>query len=126
MDFGNIDSVHKHFTADGTIRDVQGRLWDAASGGPRGFAEHWIVPPGARRSQHWVQCMQWQQLSNAEVRVVSYWSSTQWLPTSPAPVLGALGLYTDTVVRENSRWLIREKIIDRWETGAPGKPLLAD
>ena len=30
--------------------------------------------------------------------------------------MGALGLYTDTVLRRDGRWMIQEKVIDRWET----------
>jgi hypothetical protein len=117
MDFGDIEAVPALFTADGSVRDVQGRLWDQAAGGPRAFAARWIVPPGAKRGQHWIQQMQAEPLSDDSYRLLSYWSSTQWLPDSPAPILTALGLYTDTVVRQGERWLIREKIIDRWETG---------
>jgi hypothetical protein len=120
MDFGDIDAVPALFTTDGSVRDVQGRLWDSAAGGPRAFAARWIVPPGARRGQHWIQRMETERLSDDAYRLMSYWSSTQWLPDNPAPVMSALGLYTDTVVRQDGRWLIREKIIDRWETGSPG------
>jgi hypothetical protein len=120
MDFGDIEAVPALFTADGSVRDVQGRLWDAAAGGPRAFAARWIVPPGAKRGQHWIQHMRAERLADNAYRLLSYWSATQWLPNSPAPVTGALGLYTDTVVREDGRWLIQEKVIDRWETGSPG------
>ena len=120
MDFGDIEAVPALFTTDGSVRDVQGRLWDAAAGGPRAFAARWIVPPGAKRGQHWIQHMRTERLADNAYRLLSYWSATQWLPNSPAPVTGALGLYTDTVVRGDGRWLIQEKIIDRWETGSPG------
>jgi len=120
MDFGDIEAVPALFTADGSVRDVQGRLWDAAAGGPRAFAARWIVLPGAKRGQHWIQHMRAERLADNAYRLLSYWSATQWLPNSPAPVTGALGLYTDTVVREDGRWLIQEKVIDRWETGSPG------
>ena len=91
MDFGDIEAVPALFTADGSVRDVQGRLWDAAAGGPRAFAARWIVPPGAKRGQHWIQHMRAERLADNAYRLLSYWSATQWLPNSPAPVTGALG-----------------------------------
>jgi SnoaL-like domain len=116
MDFGEIDAVAALFTPDGRVRDIAGKLWDAAAGGPRGFAAHWLVPPGARRGQHWIQRVRTERISDDAYRILSYWSSTRWEVGSPAPVLGALGLYTDTVVRRDGRWMIQEKVIDRWET----------
>lgn len=116
MDFGEIDTVAALFTADGRVRDIEGRLWDSAAGGPRAFAARWLTPPGARRGQHWIQRMGTERLSDDCYRLLSYWSSTRWMPDAPAPVMGALGLYTDTVVRQDGRWLIQEKVIDRWVT----------
>jgi SnoaL-like domain len=116
MDFGEIDAVAALFTPDGRVRDISGKLWDAAAGGPRGFAARWLTPPDARRGQHWIQRVRTERISDDAYRLLSYWSSTRWGAASPAPVMGALGLYTDTVVRRDGRWMFQEKIIDRWET----------
>lgn len=116
MDFGEIDAVAALFASDGRVRDIQGRLWDSAAGGPRAFAARWLDPPGAKRGQHWIQRMRTDVISADCCRLLSYWSSTRWTAASPAPQMTALGLYTDTVVRQDGRWLIQEKIIDRWET----------
>ncbi len=122
MDFGDIDAIPAVFTSDGRVRDIEGRLWDSAAGGPRGFAARWLTPPGKRRGQHWIQRMRTERLSDNAYRVLSYWSSTRWTAASPAPEMGALGLYTDTVVRHDGRWLIQEKVIDRWETAGQDAP----
>lgn len=118
MDAGEIDTVASLFTPDGSVRDISGKLWDASAGGPRGFATQWLVPPGARRGQHWIQRMRTERVSDDCYRLFSYWSSTLWEAASPAPVPSKLGTYTDTVVRRDGRWMIREKIIDRWETAS--------
>ena len=75
-----------------------------------------LVLPGVRRGQHWIQRVRTERISDDAYRILSYWSSTRWEAGSPAPVMGALGLYTDTVVRRDGRWMIQEKVIDRWET----------
>lgn len=114
MDFGEIETVAALFTENGSVRDIQGVLWDGAAGGPRAFAARWLVPPGERQGQHWIQRMKTERLSDNAYRLTSYWSSTRWFADAPAPTLGALGLYTDTVVRVGGRWMIQEKVIDRW------------
>lgn len=122
MDFGEIDTVAALFAPDGSVRDISGKLWDSAAGGPRGFATRWLTPPGARRGQHWIQRVKTERLSDESYRLLSYWSSTRWRADSPAPVVGALGLYTDTVVRRDGRWMFQEKVIDRWETTGTETP----
>lgn len=122
MDFGDIDAVPQLFTDDGQVRDISGATWDAATGGPRGFATRWLTPPGARRGQHWMQHMRFEPLSEDACRVLSYWFSARWTAESPAPAMNALGLYTDTVVRQNGRWRIQEKVIERWVTAGADTP----
>jgi hypothetical protein len=117
-----IDAVAALFTPDGSVKDISGRLWDAAAGGPRGFATQWLTPPNKKRGQHWIQRVKTERLSDDSYRLTSYWSSTVWTADSPAPVLSKLGMYTDTVVRRDGRWMFQEKVIDRWVTEGVNAP----
>jgi hypothetical protein len=114
MDTSNIDGVVDTFTPDATIKDVTGKRWDAAAGGARGFATHFLTLPNRPDSQHWVQHMFIESASNDAWRVVSYWSSLAWTANSDEKFIRLLGSYRDTCVNVQGRWLIAEKIIDPW------------
>jgi SnoaL-like domain len=47
MDTGDIEAIVTRFTPDGVVKDVTGKRWDAAAGGVRGFAGHFLTrhPP---------------------------------------------------------------------------------
>src|SRR5205809_7835133 len=55
MDTGDIEGVVATFTPDGVVKDVTGKRWDAAAGGARGFATHFLTRPNRRGGQHHVQ-----------------------------------------------------------------------
>jgi len=55
MDTGDIEGVVATFTPDGVVKDVTGKRWDAAQGGARGFATHFLTRPNRRGGQHHVQ-----------------------------------------------------------------------
>ena len=48
MDTGDIEGVVATLTADGVVKDVTGKRWDAAAGGVRGFASHFLTRPNRR------------------------------------------------------------------------------
>jgi hypothetical protein len=54
MDTGDIEGVVATFTPDGVVQDVTGKRWDAAAGGVRGFATHFLTRPNRRGGQHHV------------------------------------------------------------------------
>lgn len=119
MDHAEVEAVVRLFTADGWVRDIQNRMWDADAGGPRGFAERWLQPPLKKRGQHWIQHVRFETPSTDEVQVYSYWQGLRWNPAeTEAPVLGVIGTYRDVCVRQGGRWLIRSKTIDRWVSEA--------
>src|SRR2546423_15436525 len=43
MDTGDIEGVVAAFTADGVVKDVTGKQWDAAAGGVRGVCNHFLT-----------------------------------------------------------------------------------
>jgi hypothetical protein len=45
MDTRDIEGVVTTFTPDGVVKDVTGKRWDAAAGGVRGFASHFLTRP---------------------------------------------------------------------------------
>src|SRR6266478_4058667 len=55
MDTGDIEGVVATFTPDSVVKDVTGKRWDAAAGGARGFATHFLTRPNRRGGQHHVQ-----------------------------------------------------------------------
>ena len=114
MDTTNIDGVVDTFTGDATVKDVTGKRWDAAAGGARGFATHFLTLPNRPDSQHWVQHMFVEDAGEGAWRVVSYWASLAWVPGSDERFVRLLGSYGDTCMQVDGDWLIAEKIIDPW------------
>src|SRR5262249_60694658 len=45
MDTGDIEGVVATCTPDGVVKDVTGKRWEAAQGGARGFATHFLTRP---------------------------------------------------------------------------------
>ncbi|HEX5369330.1 MAG TPA: nuclear transport factor 2 family protein [Dehalococcoidia bacterium] len=113
MDTGDIEGVIATFTSDGEVKDITGRRWDLAGRGARGFAEHWLLRPRDSASQHWVQFLQTEDLPPDAVRVTSYWLGTTWA-ADDSKFVNNLGRYTDTCVKVDGEWRIREKVIDAW------------
>jgi hypothetical protein len=78
MDTGDIEGVVATFTPDGVVKDVTGKRWDAAAGGVRGFATHFLTRPDRRGGQHHVQHLFVEHAEGGGYRVTSYWVSMQW------------------------------------------------
>jgi hypothetical protein len=78
------------FTSDGVVKDVAGKRRDAAAGGVRGFATHFLTRPHRRGGQHHVQHLLVEPAAGGGCRV--------------------------TCVRVGGQWLIKEKIIDPWNS----------
>lgn len=116
MDTGNIEGVVATFTPDGVVKDVTGKRWDAAAGGARGFATHFLTRPNRRGSQHHVQHLFVEPATGGGYCVTSYWVSIRWDTTADDKSIRAMGSYLDTCVKVNGRWLIKEKIIDPWNS----------
>src|SRR5262245_23435269 len=111
MDTGDIEGVVAQFTPEGVIKDVTGKCWDAASGGVRGFATHFLTRPNRRGGQHHVQHLFVDPATGGGYRVISYWVSIQWNVEQDQKFLRAMGSYVDTCIKVDGRWLIQEKII---------------
>ncbi|MGH8066719.1 MAG: hypothetical protein ACRERE_16085 [Candidatus Entotheonellia bacterium] len=62
-------------TPDGVVKDVTGIRWDAAAGGVRGFASHFLRRPHRRGGQHHVQHLLVEPADGGGYRVTSYWVS---------------------------------------------------
>jgi SnoaL-like domain len=116
MDTGDIEGVVSLFTPDGVVKDVTGKRWDAAAGGVRGFATHFLTRPNRRGGQHHVQHLFAEPSGGGGCRVTSYWVSIQWDADSDRKFLRAMGSYTDTCVKVAGQWLIEEKVIDPWNS----------
>jgi hypothetical protein len=116
MDTGDIEGVVALFTPDGVVKDVTGKRWDAAAGGVRGFATHFLTRPNRCGGQHHVQHLFVEPCGGGAYRVTSYWVSIQWEAASDRKFLRAMGSYTDTCVNVAGQWLIQEKIIDPWNS----------
>ena len=114
MDTGDIDGAVATFTVDGEVKDVTGKRWDRAAGGPRGFATHFLTRPDRPTGQHLVQPMFVEDAGAGAWRFVSYWSLLVWEPGTAEKSVRLLGSYRDTVVQLDGRWLVREKVIDPW------------
>jgi hypothetical protein len=116
MDTGDIAGVVATFTPDGVVKDVTGKRWDAAQGGVRGFATHFLTGPNRRGGQHHVQHLFVEKADGAGYRVTSYWVSIRWDAQGDHKAIRAMGSYVDTCVKVDGQWLIKEKIIDPWNS----------
>jgi hypothetical protein len=116
MDTGDIEGVVATFTPDGVVKDVTGKRWDAAAGGVRGFATHFLTQPNRRGGQHHVQHLFVDAAEGGGYRVTSYWVSIRWSTEGDQKAIRAMGSYVDMCVQVNGQWLIKEKIIDPWNS----------
>jgi hypothetical protein len=116
MDTGDIEGVVATFTPDGVVKDVTGKQWDAAAGGIRGFASHFLTRPNRRGGQHHVQHLFAEQAVGGGSRVTSYWVSIQWDAEDDRRFIRAMGSYVDTCVKVDGQWLIKEKLINPWNS----------
>jgi hypothetical protein len=115
MDTGNIEGVTGCFTADGEVKDVSGKRWDKEEGGATGFANHYLNRPNRAGAQHWVQPMLIDEAEDGYV-LTSYWHSIKWETNPDRRFIRTIGVYRDTVVRVKGKWLIKEKVIDSWNS----------
>src|SRR5262245_52279719 len=99
MDTGDIDAVVATFTADGVVKDVTGKRWDAAAGGVRGFAIYFLMRPDRRGGQHHVQHLFVDPTDGGGYRIISYWVSMQWEAEDDRKFIRAMGSYVDTCVQ---------------------------
>jgi hypothetical protein len=116
MDTGDIEGVVATFTLDGVVKDITGKRWGAGEGGVRGFATHFLTRPNRRGGQHHVQHLFVETATGGGYRVTSYWLSIQWDTASDTKGIRAMGSYVDTCVQVEGKWLIKEKIIDPWNS----------
>jgi hypothetical protein len=121
MDTGDIEGVVAVFTPDGVVKDITGKRWDAAAGGARGFATHFLTRPNRRGGQHHVQHL-FVEPASGGYRVTSYWAALRWDAASDTKAIRSLGSYVDTCVKVNGQWLIKEKIIDPWHSDTAPSP----
>jgi hypothetical protein len=115
MDTGDIDGVIGCFTADGEVRDVNGKRWGKEDGGASGFANHYINRPNRAGGQHWIQPMLMDELDDGYL-VRTYWHSLKWEMNPDRRFVRTLGLYTDTVVKVKGEWRIKDRVIDPWNS----------
>ena len=117
MDTGDIDGVSGCFTPDGEVKDNSGHRWltnDEGSGARR-FANHYLNRPNRAGAQHWIQPLLVDKAGDG-YKVTSYWHSIKWETNSDRRFIRTIGVYTDTVVKHKGQWLIREKLIDPWNS----------
>ncbi len=118
MDTGDIDGVIGCFTPDGEVKDNSGKRWatDENGSGATGFANHYLNRPNRAGAQHWIQPLLIEKLESG-YKVTSYWHSIKW-ETRPEDrrFIRTIGVYTDTVVKHHGEWLIKEKLIDPWNS----------
>ena len=114
MDTGNISAVPTNFTADATIRDVTGKLWNAETGGVPGFANHFLAASNRPWGQHWIQHMSVQDAGDGKILVISYWTGLATDPATTERSVRHIGCHRDTMIKIDGTWLIAKKIIDPW------------
>ena len=51
--------------------------------------------------------------------VTSYWVSIKWDTAGTAKSIRTMGSYADTCVKVDGKWLIKDKIIDPWNSSGP-------
>jgi hypothetical protein len=108
------EGVIATFTKDAVVQDFRGTVFDAANGGARGFGDRHIPQPrGTRTGQHWFQPIAFESVGGG-ARMTSYWSGVKIAADGNPPALTSLGMYRDTFVKENGKWLMKEKIISPW------------
>jgi hypothetical protein len=116
MDTGDIEGVVATFAPEGVVKDVTGKRWDAATGGVRGFANHFLTRPNRRGGQHHVQHLFVEHSDEGGYRVTSYWVSIQWDAEGDKKFIRAMGSYVDTCIKVDGQWRIEEKIINPWNS----------
>jgi len=116
MDTSDIAGVVATFTPDGVVKDVTGKRWDQAAGGVRGFATHFLTRPNRRGGQHHVQHLFVEKAAGGGYCVTSYWVSIKWDTAGDNKSIRTMGSYADTCVKVDGKWLIKEKIIDPWNS----------
>ncbi len=119
MDTRNIEGVVAVFTPNGVIRDITGKVWDAAAGGVRGFATHFITLPDRPVSQHWIQHMVIEGVKETGYCITSYWALLALDAASGDKTFRSFGSYRDTCVNVNGLWRLQEKHIDPWKSAEP-------
>jgi len=119
MDTGDIEGVVATFTPDGVVKDVTGKRWDAAAGGLRGFASHFLTRPNRRGGQHHVQHLFVEPADGGGYRVISYWVSIQWDAEGDRKFIRAMGSYETPA----SRWMANGSSRKRSLTPGTAPPL---
>src|SRR5262249_2018453 len=74
---------------------------------------------GRRGGQHHVQHLFIDTADAGGYRVTSYWVSIRWDTQGDKKFMRAMGSYVDTCVQVDGKWLIKEKIIDPWNSETP-------
>lgn len=115
MDTGDIEGVIGCFTPDGEVKDNSGKRWGAEDGGATGFANHYLNRPNRAGAQHWIQPRLIDKVDGG-FHIKSYWHSIKWETNPDKRFIRTIGVYTDTVVKVKGEWLIKEKVIDPWNS----------
>ena len=95
---------------------MSGKRWDQAAGGVRGFATHFLTRPNRRGGQHHVQHLFVEKAAGGGYCVTSYWVSIKWDTAGDNKSIRTMGSYADTCVKVDGKWLIKDKIIDPWNS----------
>lgn len=115
MDTGDIDGVIACFTKHGEVKDVAGKRWGVEDGGATGFANHYLNRANRAGAQHWIQPLLIDDVKGG-YQIKSYWHSIKWETNPDQRYIRTIGVYTDTVVKVKGKWLIKEKVIDPWNS----------
>ena len=113
MDTGDIEGVVVTFTVDACVKDTTGKIWGPPDG-PRQFATHFLTPNRGAR-QHWLQHMMLEEIGEGEWKLTSYWLRVA-SDSGNAPALQLQGRYSDTFAKLNGQWLMKQKLIDLWDS----------
>lgn len=112
FDTGDADGVVACFTPDGAMKISSGERFDGRDA-IRAFCRRDFASPQGRGRQHWIQEID-HRPQGAGWLLRSYWSVFIWNGPNDARQLRTIGHSTDLCVKLDGRWLIKERLLWRW------------
>jgi hypothetical protein len=114
LDRKDADGIASCFTADGVIVSATNDVRWEGTRGLKEFGYNAFKMPGFAGRQHHIQPNVFEKTEEG-YKVTSYWMVVTWA-AGAAPHIVSLGWYEDRLVQQDGAWLLKEKIIRRWDS----------